>query len=274
MLRNSREEKGLTFDDVSSALYIRKRVIGAIETGDWSNLPHPVYVKGYINQYAALLSITDLIEAELISIEKEAPPEVQETPVVPRKDVAPRGWGFRKKLTAASALGAVVKDVAPRGWGFRKKLTAASALGAVVVGFLIFQNVPKAAYVAPPVQPTGSNYRTVRADTPDTNIQPVGASAGAVSLEPAPVASEQGEQAASEPKKLTIACQEKTWVRIIIDGLEQKEFTLNPEEVVMLNAKENFDLIIGNAGGVKLFYNGKDTGFTGEYGEVKHISLS
>jgi len=250
MLRNSREEKGLTFDDVSNALYIRKRVIGAIETGDWSNLPHPVYVKGYVNQYAALLNITDLIEAELISIEKEALPEVQETPVAPRKDVAPKGWGFRKKLTAASAL------------------------GAVVVGFLIFQNMPRGAYVAPPVQSTGSNYRTVSADTPDTNIQPVAVDAGGVSLVTAPVVSEQGGKVAPEPTKLTIACQAKTWVRIIIDGLEQKEFTLNPEEVVMLNAKENFDLIIGNAGGVKLFYNGKDTGFTGEYGEVKHISLS
>jgi len=250
MLRSSREEKGLTFDDVSNALFIRKRVIGAIESGDWSSLPHVVYVKGYVNQYAALLNITDLVEAELLSVEKEAPLEAQEAPVAPRKDLAPKGWGAKKKLAAATAL------------------------GAVVVGFLIFQNVPKGAYVTPPTQSVRSSYRTVSADSTDSKVQPVGASANTVSLEPASVASEQGESVVSEPKKLTIACQEKTWVRIIIDGLEQKEFTLNPEEVVMLSAKENFDLLIGNAGGVKLFYNGKDTGFTGEYGEVKHISLS
>ena len=252
MLRDSREEKGLTFDEVSNALFIRKRVIGAIESGDWGNLPHPVYVKGYVNQYAALLNIADRLEAELISTENEPPMEVQEAPLAPRKEVAPKGWGAKKKLAAASVM------------------------GAIVVGFLIFQNTPKTAYVAPPVRSVGSSYQAVHTDTnvQDTTVQPVEASVNTVSLQPAPVAAEEGEKVVLEPKKLTIACQEKTWVRIIIDGVEQKEFTLNPEEVVMLSAKENFDLLIGNAGGVKLFYNGKDTGFTGEYGEVKHISLS
>ncbi len=49
---------------------------------------------------------------------------------------------------------------------------------------------------------------------------------------------------------------------------------LNREEVVVLSAKESFDLLIGNAAGVKLFYNGKDIDFTGESGEVKRVNLS
>jgi cytoskeleton protein RodZ len=63
-------------------------------------------------------------------------------------------------------------------------------------------------------------------------------------------------------------------VRIVVDGSEKKEFMMNPEEVVVLNGKEGFDILIGNAGGVKLFYNGKDTGFSGSEGEVKRFSLS
>ena len=252
MLKDSREERGLTFEEVSSALFIRKRVIGAIESGDWGSLPHPVYVKGYVSQYAALLNIADRLEAELMATETEPPLEMPVAQLAPRKDVAPKGWGAKKKLAAASVM------------------------GAAVVGFLIFQNMPKTAYVAPPVRTVASSYPAAHTDTnvKDTNVQPVEASVNTVSLQPAPAAAEEGEKVVLEPKKLTIACQEKTWVRIIIDGLEQKEFTLNPEEVVMLDAKENFDVLIGNAGGVKLFYNGKDTGFTGEYGEVKHISLS
>ena len=76
-----------------------------------------------------------------------------------------------------------------------------------------------------------------------------------------------------EPKKLTITCQETTWVRILVDGKEEKEFMLKPREVVKLGAKDNFDLLIGNAAGVKLFLDGIDTGFSGEEGEVKHIRL-
>jgi cytoskeletal protein RodZ len=247
LLRQTREEKGLSFEEVSEVLFIRKRVIGAIESGDWGNLPHPVYVKGYVNQYAALLNIADRLEAQLIATEKEPPQDVQVAQLAPKKAGVPKGWGAKKKLAAASVM------------------------GAVVVGFLIFQNMPKTAYVAPSVQTVASSYPAVHTET---DVQPVEVSAKSVLLQSAPVAAEEGEKVVLEPKKLTIACQEKTWVRIIIDGLEQKEFTLNPEEVVMLDAKENFDVLIGNAGGVKLFYNGKDTGFTGEYGEVKHISLS
>jgi hypothetical protein len=71
-----------------------------------------------------------------------------------------------------------------------------------------------------------------------------------------------------------IACEDRTWVRVVIDGLEKKEFTLNPEEVVVLSAKDKFDLLIGNAGGVRLIYNGKDMGLPGERGEVKRVNLS
>ena len=73
LLRETRESKGLTFNIVSEALFIRKRVIGAIEAGDWDNLPHPVYVKGYVTQYAALLDIADRLRGEVASAEDESP---------------------------------------------------------------------------------------------------------------------------------------------------------------------------------------------------------
>jgi cytoskeleton protein RodZ len=76
-----------------------------------------------------------------------------------------------------------------------------------------------------------------------------------------------------EGKKLMIACRERTWVRIVIDDTEKKEFMLNPQEMVIFTGKEAFDLLIGNAGGVKLYYNGNDTGFSGESGQVKRVKL-
>ena len=62
-------------------------------------------------------------------------------------------------------------------------------------------------------------------------------------------------------------------MKIVVDGQEEKEFMLNPEETIKLEAKDNFDLLVGNAAGVKLFLNGIDTGFSGEEGEVKHVRL-
>ncbi len=266
MLRDTREEKGLTLDEISKALVIKKRIISAIESGDWDALPPPVYVKGYVNQYAALLKIVDLLEAEIARVESPPPPEAQ---------------------------GAVRKERAPAGWTPRKtKVMVAVAVGAVALGFFVLQNLPKTSPVAPPAPTAESTDQAVRATpdtppaqsvettdqavqaTPDTQAPQVAPPAtNEQPAEASPAPAEQGVKPVPEPKKLTIVCQDRTWVRIIIDGLEQKEFMLKPEEVVVLEAKESFDLLIGNAGGVKLFYNGKETGFSGQIGEVKQVRL-
>jgi len=248
ILKNTREEKGLTVDEVSNALFIKKRVIGAIESGDWDSLPYPVYVKGYINQYAALLNIADLIEAEMISSENQPSSEVKGSAPAAKNEGSPKGWRPKKK-----------------------KVIAASAVAALVVAFLVFSNLAKKAPVAPSARGVESNYQTAQ---PSAKPQSVEASTNSRPAEASPVEAKQSEEPVLESKKLTIVCQERTWVRIVIDGAEQKELMLNPEEVVTLNAKKSFDLLIGNAGGVKLFYNGKDMGFTGQKGQVRHISLS
>ena len=72
LLRETREKKGLTFEEVANALFIMKRVVGAIEAGDWDNLPHPVCVKGYVTHYAAFLNILGLLQSELSSGENES----------------------------------------------------------------------------------------------------------------------------------------------------------------------------------------------------------
>jgi cytoskeleton protein RodZ len=100
LLRETREKRGLTCDDVSEALFIKKRVIGAIEAGDWNGLPHPVYVKGYVTQYAAFLSVLDLLEKEVASREDES--LLQGPGKSTRKEGILRGWKIRKKLAQTS----------------------------------------------------------------------------------------------------------------------------------------------------------------------------
>jgi DNA-binding XRE family transcriptional regulator len=65
LLKSAREEKGLTYEEITGALLIRKQVINAIESGDWAVLPSMVYVKGYITQYASFLDILDQVQPEL-----------------------------------------------------------------------------------------------------------------------------------------------------------------------------------------------------------------
>ncbi len=155
MLRETREEKGLTLDDISKALIIKKPVISAIESGDWDSLPPPVYVKGYVTQYAALLNIADLLEAEIARVESQPPPEAQR---VVTKERAPKGQGV------------VTEERAPKGWT-PKKVATAVAVGVIAVGFIVFLNLPKTTTVAPPPQTVESAPQAVQT-TPGTQATP------------------------------------------------------------------------------------------------------
>jgi cytoskeletal protein RodZ len=249
VLRTAREERGLAIEQVSRALFIRKTMISALESGNWEKLPHPVYVKGYINQYAAYLNITENVQAEFAAKDEPVPAEADAS-APPAREKSARKWE-------------------PKRWHPGKKAAAAALMAAVVVAFMVFLNADRA-----PEQTAGQPGRSAQALTP---AAPSASDAPSVYKTVAATNSAdeaQGEKRVLETKKLMIACQERTWVRIMIDDSEKKEFMMNPEEVVVLNAKEKFDLLIGNAGGVKLFYNGKDVGFTGETGEVKRVNLS
>jgi len=100
LLREAREKRGVTFEEVSNALFIRKRVVGAIEAGDWKSLPHPVYVKGYVTQYATFLEIADLLEREVAEGEDDSLAGGPDGAGKKRKWIL-KGWGLRKRKTQA-----------------------------------------------------------------------------------------------------------------------------------------------------------------------------
>ncbi|WP_319584684.1 helix-turn-helix domain-containing protein [uncultured Pseudodesulfovibrio sp.] len=57
ILKNEREAKGLTIKAVMEATKISRVILLALENGDRSALPHPVYTKGFVKSYARLLGL-------------------------------------------------------------------------------------------------------------------------------------------------------------------------------------------------------------------------
>lgn len=225
-LKARREEQGFTIAQVSDVLCVRKSLIEAMEQGNWKMLPHHVYVKGYIKEYANLLNVFTEIAGDLVEEEKTVTPEI---PVQQMAETA------RKRI--------------PR------KTFVYSVIAVVLLGYLFVSRTQREQIYTPPVEATSRI-----------------SSSGAYSTGPA----ENKPPGSNIPdmKMLMISCQERTWISVIIDNTEKKEFMLNPQEVIILSAKERFDLLIGNAGGIKMFLNGKDVQFSGKNGEVKRIQLS
>ncbi len=227
-LRETRERRGLTVDDVSKALFLRKTLVRAIETGDRATLPHDVYVRGYIREYAQYLKVQNEIQPLLIERE-ETEVENLPKPVVKKKTesahrVVPR---LKRRFLVYPALGIV--------------------LGVALVMFIFSNPLPTS-----PDEQRQTQSKTSTVAAPERKVV----------------------SEVSDVKRLMITCHERAWVSILIDGIEKKEFMLSPHEIVVLNAKDRFDILVGNAGGVKIFFNGKDSGFEGASGQVRRISLS
>jgi transcriptional regulator with XRE-family HTH domain len=225
LLKEKRELTGLTLVDVSNSLCIRKSLINAIESGSWKMLPHEVYVRGYLKEYAHLLNVYD----EITDLLKQ------------------------KEETIVSIEIPIQQTVESKHKQIPKRVFVYPLVFVLVIGFFILSQINKEQKTSAQIQYAERTSKQIIDNTGSDS---------------------QNLIDASDARKLMITCQERTWVSVVIDDTEKKEFMLNPQDIIILNAKEKYDLLIGNAGGVKLILDGKDVQFTGISGEVKRIKLS
>lgn len=83
-LRNEREKRGLSQDQVAEITRLRKHFIEALENEDWEKLPSPVFVKGFIRSYAQVIGFDGKEAIEMF--ERIAPVEDQ----IPKPLVGPK----------------------------------------------------------------------------------------------------------------------------------------------------------------------------------------
>jgi hypothetical protein len=72
---------------------------------------------------------------------------------------------------------------------------------------------------------------------------------------------------------LELFAEDTSWIFITIDDSESKEVLLHQGDRIKWSAKNIFSLKIGNAGGIKLIFDGKEIGPLGEEGQVVTLKL-
>ncbi|MBI5956346.1 MAG: PASTA domain-containing protein [Chloroflexi bacterium] len=109
ILRQARQERGLSLAQAEEATRIRRKFLVALEEEDYATLPGSVYVKGFLRNYATYLGLDG---EEVLRIYREAeaaaaaPAEVQAPPKLPR--ALPKvnfGWVMGTGLVLLFALG-------------------------------------------------------------------------------------------------------------------------------------------------------------------------
>lgn len=270
ILKKRREELGKDIDEIAGVTRIKKSYLRAIEEGDFEKLPVEVYTKGYIREYAEFLAIP--MEQAFEPYERyledrkgvkgaekkraEAPPE-EEKPEVFSAPSLPLGTGQGGETRSASSAS-------------RKIIrTVLILLIAGLAGFYFFGSgtkeaplppLPQVEPVPPPTVPPG--------DAGDKALQEPPAAPSALPEIPAAEAPRP-----AEAHSLNIAARERTWLQITIDGSGKREIILNSGEKVTYRVNENASVLIGNAAGVRMQFDGRPYENLGGKGEVVRMNF-
>ena len=302
LLKNKREEMGLSYAQIFEITKLQPHFLEALENEEWDHLPSPAFVKGFVRSYARALG---LAEDGLVALYQEITPQHHETswpvqlPVNKRKKLplylfliivcAAAGYAFYTWIGDPARMGEVTdhnRAVAPSD----KKLTDSKKLENVreeKVEVPLNEQEPIADLSEPKraalveEKPPASEKDSLKPSDP----QPA---------EEAPIAEKEvtsQESTSSTEPELTVSntplpietdgqtlvlkaiVKERTWIRVRIDNEKPKEYILGPESRPQWRAEKVFELLIGNAGGIDLEFNGKKMEDLGKQGQVIRLRL-
>jgi len=305
-LRAIRQSRGLTLKDVSSSTRISPQNLKAIEEQRFELLPEPIYARAFIDMYARVL---DVDGSKILSLYdtylKNLEPDEDKYEVLKRLAAKRRHLEIWLWLIIVSGLMVLIGAFYLYQWSTGdRQASEVSPAGEVEIagepqqtlegGVAGETAVDAGDDVA--VEGNGESPETGKApaDTPvadsmeETNQkaedtpppveaeQPVTAEEQPAVEEATPEAApgpDAAVPATEQPYILAIEASELTWIEIIRDGGTPSEVMLWPGERITEKASEGFVLLIGNAGGVDIRFQGKPLGLLGKHGQVIRLTL-
>lgn len=73
--------------------------------------------------------------------------------------------------------------------------------------------------------------------------------------------------------KLRVVALERTWLKIIVDDQNVRSYDLKPEDRLELEGADHFNLMIGDANGLQIFFNDEPVKIFGSSGQVVNLKL-
>lgn len=278
-LAAARESRGLTIAEVAERLKLSPRQIEAIEAEDWSALPDPVFVRGFVRNYARIVGV----EPEALMPAVNSVEAVTQTITAPSAGVRLGSSPVARWLLLPLLLVILFVTVVVGLYTWLRQGENALLPGETAVPAQASAPVSQgeeAGATAQPLQPAAQELAPTQPAVPLT-ASPVAPPAPSVSTgEPAapspaarpqsdnpptpPVAPARGANAATEaapaetPGRVSMrfAPAEDSWIQVV-DGKGMRFSKLvrgGSSEVV--SGTPPFRLVVGNAATVSLVYNG------------------
>jgi len=269
-LKTVRLEKGIKLSEVARQTRIHKVTLALIEEEDHARLPAEVFVKGFLRAYARVIGADGNVAV----------------------------GGYLESRHRADESLRIETDVVRSRSKSGKRVVTFLGIFAVIVAVAVFalqatdpvqtdQPVKPAEIAAPPdpdvpepadaVQAPVKTAETTNKPEPPPPAEPVevkqpdeySVSKPDMRVEPgAPEAIKTGSQ-----QHISILVVEDTWLKVIVDSLNTNEYSLEPGDTLELDADKGFSLLVGNATGIRLTFNGTTIPVPGKSGQVVTIQL-
>ncbi|MBF0317428.1 MAG: helix-turn-helix domain-containing protein [Nitrospirae bacterium] len=249
-LRGLRTQANMSLKDIAIKTRVRSEYLDALEQERFDKIPAEIYIKGYIRAYLKAVSVNPeeglRIYNDQMLKSREADLRMQE----PEK-----------------------KSLLP----IRPLLYTAIALFVVAVGVFFFYQRQMTPVSVKKMTGTMISKHIVDSDFKDTRqpvlLKPAFVKAPKPAVAPVSVPVTYRDTDLSFKHNLSLEAFEATWVSITIDGKNKKAMTLMPGDTAQWTGDDSFSLKLGNAGGVKVTFDGKDLGFPGPRGSVLTVNL-
>lgn len=242
VLRQRREELNRSIVEVSEILKIRPEFITALENDLFDKLPVAVYARGYIRMYAEYLGLDPRPLMEVYAQHLSQPSPTAIMPISSSKKKSPFVFNLLIVLVIAAIFAGLVLLRSQHG---------------------SHETVSRETASAPAVRPA----ETVPAPAVESSAE----QGQAVGSSPLPVSEGEAPRAAVaalSEHALRLEAVEITWLLVKFSDDRSEEVLLRPGETKAWTFTDSAAIKIGNAGGVKIQFDGKDLGTPGVSGQV------
>lgn len=262
LLRETREQKNLSLDDVEKGTNIRKLYIKSIEEGNYEKLPGEVFLKGFIKTYGKFLGLDSQKLIEQYKQEKNTPNPAEEINIETKKEeVAPSPTEENKqqeKNSSTKILNIQQKkeNNIPKIDSFsanqeylqshknnsKRNILLVVAILIVIIGAVVVF-----------ISSQGSS------DTKTTTTTETVTVTENQAKEPEPIVS------GAEVKAVF---NEDCWTEVKVDGKVVLSETVKKGNTLTWKGDKQVDVTVGNAGAVDVTFNNQPAGKLGDIGAV------
>jgi cytoskeletal protein RodZ len=242
LLRRSREQRGLTLEEIQTSTHIKRNFLEALEEERLDDLPHPAVGRGFLANYAAALSLDTYYVLELYD-QRTRPPQEQ-GPTLSEKGILFKNIsmspgaritpdlliGLFVILILVGVIGGAVAIYGEAVLPTLSQPSGGSPLSTADVAFILPTPTPAPTY------------------TPTATVTPTPLYYTGVSVE--------------------LVISEESWVQVLVDEVKAFEGILKAGDREHWDGQRQVAVRVGNAGGVEAIVNGESQGVLGQRGQV------